>query len=215
MYYQLADSQQKFLIAQPETGMGYQLVIAQRRGTNLESKFLVLNAEIAVEMDEATSLCVKEILTEGMRVIKRKALDFRWDITSVVQHVSKLRTTNPITENKIEYPDGAEVFVRVSVYETDLRIDTVNNCLRPGSYTTTLHDYLKYRHASEDPMIQIALQHGVQPQWAFHIQPKRNDALQRSLGDARNGAKEIYFPEGTSHSTFLHRKPYLSEISHN
>ena len=45
------------------------------------------------------------------------------------------------TDSKAEYSNGQEVFVRLSAFEDDKRIDFVEKKLRDGSYTTTEQDY--------------------------------------------------------------------------
>ena len=48
--------------------------------------------------------------------------------------------------------------------------------------------------------------------FAFHIQPKRTDTLQRGkvqpANGKRGGGKEAYFANGTSNGTFLKPTPY-------
>lgn len=208
MYYRLSPSQEKELLNYPETGMGYQSIEAQLRGSEMKAKFIVLNAELAVEMNEAAPFNVKEIATIGMKKALEKAMDFRWLITNVLVQDDELKPQSVANTVKPEFPDGAEIFVRRSIYENDKRIDTVKKCLRPGSYTTTLADSLKHKSSSEDPLIQLAMDHGVRGQWGYHFCPKRTDALHRGKVDSRTGAKEVYFQHGTSYDTFLKRETY-------
>ncbi len=208
MYYRLSSSQEKELLRLPESGMGYQIVDAKREGTDITAKFIVLNAEIAVEMNEAAPLYVKEIATAGFGNIIEKAMPFRWKIINVLQQDSELKPVSIANVAKPEFPDGGEIFVRRSLYQNDKRIDTMNNCLRAGSYTTTLPDSMKHRSSSDDPLIQLAMDHGVRGQWGFHIRPKRTDPLQRGKKDPQTGAKEVFFQNGTSYGTFLKREEY-------
>lgn len=208
MYYHLSENQEQFLLAQPETGMGYQVVEAQMQGSELKAKFFVLNAELAIEMNEAAPLYVKQIANEGILSVKEKAMPFRWNILSVIDHDPVIKPVHAVIASKTEFPDGAEIFVRRSIYENDKRIDTKNNCLRSGSFTTTFADSLRHRHNSDDPLIQLAMDHGVRGKWGYYIQPKRSNALQRGKPDPKTGAKEVFFKDGTSYGTFLHRKTY-------
>ena len=207
MYYRLSFAQEKELLGQPETGMGYQVVEAELTGSTFTATFIVLNAELAVELNEAAALCVKEIARTGSHIVARKAMDFRWDIKRIIYHNADVKM-NLLLEVKSEHTDGAEIFVRRSIYENDKRIDQINKCLLPGSYTTTLSDALKYKHKSADPLIQLAMDHGVRGQWGYQVQPKRTDVLQRGKSDPQTGAKEIYFKNGTSFGTFLQRETY-------
>jgi hypothetical protein len=212
MYYRLSPSQEKELLSQPETGMGYQAIEAQLPGIDMKAKFIVLNAELAVELNEAAPLCVKEIARDGIEKVLSKAMDFRWRITKVILHDYELKPVSVANDMKVENPDGGEIFVRRSIYENDKRIDAVNKCLRPGSFTTTLPDSIKYKHSSEDPLIQLAMDHGVRGQWGFHVQPKRNDSLQRGKANPQTGAKEVFFKNGTSFGTFIKREAYAAAI---
>jgi hypothetical protein len=44
-------------------------------------------------------------------------------------------------DNPVVYANGEEIFVRLSAFDDDKRIDKINKYLRPGSYTTTTEDY--------------------------------------------------------------------------
>ena len=52
MYFKLRSEQERYLLSQPETGMGYQVIEASRAGPYVRDKFLVLNSEIAIEMND-------------------------------------------------------------------------------------------------------------------------------------------------------------------
>lgn len=208
MYYRLSEKQEKELLANPETGMCYQVVEAALTGTDICAKFIVLNAELAIEYNDAAPLYVQEIFREGIGIIKEKAMPFRWEITRILEHDPELKTTPAVSENRMEYPDGGEIFVRRSIYENDKRIDLANKRLIPGSFTTTLNDALRYRTNSEDPLIQRAMDHGVRGKWGYHVQPKRTDILQRGKCDPKTGAKEVFFRDGTAIGTFFKRETY-------
>lgn len=208
MYYQLSKKHEDHLLSLPETGMCYQVIEAQIPGTEIKQKFIVLNAELAVEMNDAAPLYVKEIVQLGIRVAKEKALPFRWEIVTVFSHDPELKTTVAVGETRNEFPDGGEIFVRRSIYDNDKRVDTMNKCLLAGSFTTTLPDSLRYRNSSGDPLIQRAMDHGIRGKWGYYFQPKRTNVLQRGKPDPKTGAKEVFFKEGTSYGTFLHRVTY-------
>lgn len=208
MYYQLSLKQELYLLSLPETGMCYHVIEAQRNGTDLREKFVVLNSELAIELNDAAPLCVKQVALEGIEAVKRKALSFHWEITHVYNHDPEVKPNSAVTESRNEFPDGGEIFVRRSIYENDKRVDHENKSLRPGSFTTTLNDSVKYRNNSDDPLIQLAMDHGVRGKWGYYFQPRRTNILQRGKPDPKTGAKEIFFRDGTSFGTFLHRKTY-------
>jgi hypothetical protein len=208
MYYRISPSQEQFLLSQPETGMGYQVVEAKRRGSELHAKFFVLNSELAIEMNEAAPLYVKQIANQGIESVLEKAMNFQWEIKKVIHADPELKPIAVAETVKEEFPDGAEIFVRRSIYANDKRIDQQNKSLRPGTFTTTLADSLRHRHSSDDPLIQLAMDHGVRGKWGYHVCPKRTDRLHRGKMDPHTGAKEIFFKSGTAPGTFLKRETY-------
>jgi hypothetical protein len=125
---------------------------------------------------------------------------------------SKEITKRGAIENPIENADGEEVFVRLSAFENDRRIDKINKCLRPGSYTTTTEDYINCKKKGLDPIEYYALPNNDKIKYAFHIQPKKTDTLQRGIVQPANGkqggGKEAYFAKGTAPGTFLKQTPY-------
>jgi hypothetical protein len=210
MYYRLSPSQTKELLSQPETGMGYQAVEAHLPGLEILNRFIVLNSELAVELNEAAPLVVKEIAHEGIEKMLGRAMDFRQQITRVIHYDQEIKPVSVPITMKEEHPDGSEVFVRRSLFREDKRIDLANRCLLPGSFTTTHSDSLRYLHRSEDPLIQLAMENGVRGKYGFYLIPRRTDLLQRGQSDPRNGAKEIFFRNGTSQGTYLKCEMYFT-----
>ena len=84
--------------------------------------------------------------------------------------------------------------------------------MRPGSYTTTMDDYLKCKNTNDDSVERYALPNNDKIKFAFYIQPKKTDTLQRGKVQAANvkrgGGKEAYFAKGTAAGTFLKQTPY-------
>jgi hypothetical protein len=115
-------------------------------------------------------------------------------------------------DNPKETDNGSEVFVRLSAYEQDKRIDFVNKRLTSGSYTTTKHDYYECVSINDDPVDRYALPNDEAIKWAFYIKPKTNDNLQRGIVqpafDHEGGGIEAYFENGTSNDTYFQSKPY-------
>lgn len=115
-------------------------------------------------------------------------------------------------DNPVEFANGEEVFVRLSAFDNDRRIDKENRCLRPGSFTTTEADYLVCKYLSDDPIERYALPNNDEIKWAFYIQPVGTDTLQRGTvqpaNGKRGGGKEAYFEKGTAKGTFFERTKY-------
>ncbi len=116
------------------------------------------------------------------------------------------------TDNSGENADGKEMFVRLSAYENDKRIDFNNKKLKPGTYTTTKVDYLTCVRVADDPIDRYALPNDEEIKWSFYVQPKTNDFLQRGIVQPAfghdGGGIEVYFENGTPNNTYLDKKSY-------
>ena len=115
-------------------------------------------------------------------------------------------------DNAVENANGKEIFVRLSGFNNDRRVDKINNCLFSSSYTTIMDDYTKCKTSNDDPVERYALPTNNKIKFAFHIQPKKTDTLQEGTvqpaNGKRGGGKEAYFANGTSNGTFLKQTPY-------
>lgn len=83
---------------------------------------------------------------------------------------------------------------------------------KAGSYTTTMEDYIKCKAINDSPVERYALPYNDEIKFAFHIQPKKTDTLQRGTvqpaNGKRGGGKEAYFANGTAAGTFLKQTSY-------
>ena len=115
-------------------------------------------------------------------------------------------------DNRVESADGNEIFVRLSAFDDDKRIDKVNKCLRPGSFTTTEVDYVDCKLINDKPVERYALPNNDEIKFAFYIKPIISDTLQRGIVQPANwkrgGGKEVYFAKGTAIGTFFKQTPY-------
>ncbi|HOS47304.1 MAG TPA: hypothetical protein PLG57_01650 [Bacteroidia bacterium] len=220
MYFKLSDQQESELLNLPETGMGYQVIEATKFGSYNREKYLVLNSELVIEMNNFEADYVKKVVYEGISSIKAKANILALNSINVLSEkqfrniVSESKNENDrgAIENPEENANGEEFFVRLSAFDNDRRIDKVNMCLRPGSFTTTMDDYLKCKASNDDPVERYALPKNDKIQFAFHIKPKKTDTLQRGTVKPaygkRGGGKEAYFAKGTASGTFIKQTPY-------
>jgi len=220
MYFKLSATQENDLLRQPETGMGYQIVEASKTGNYKREKFIVLNSEIVIEMNEYESDNIYKVINEGIASIKMSADYITLNAVSVlnknqfrsVVNEDKSKNEKGAIDNPVENADGKEIFVRLSAFNNDRRVDKINNCLLPASYTTTMDDYTKCKTSNDDPVERYALPNNNKIKFAFHIQPKKTDSLQRGTvqpaNGKRGGGKEAYFANGTSNGTFLKQMPY-------
>ena len=220
MYFKLSASQENDLLNQPETGMGYQVVEASKAGSYTREKFLVLNSEVVIEMNTSTNDNVRKVINEGIYSIKASANYITLNAISVfnekqfrnIVNESKDENEKGAIENPVLNADGVELFVRLSAFDNDRRVDKINMYLRPGSYTTTMEDYIKCKTINDSPVERYALPYNDEIKFAFHIRPKRTDTLQRgsvqpAIGK-RGGGKEAYFAKGTATGTFIKQTSY-------
>jgi hypothetical protein len=222
MYFKISIEQENYLLRQPETGMGYQVVEASTVTDYSTKNFLVLNSEIVIEMDGMQERYVSEIISKGISFIKEKSKLIILNSTKVLNEYqfcnrvnetnSRYETENGATANEFESADGSEIFIRLSAFQNDKRIDAVKKCLLPGSYTTTVDDYLSCKNKNDDPVERYALPGDDKIQCAFHIRPQKDDTLQRGTVQPahrkRGGGQEVYFKNGTGAETFLYQTAY-------
>lgn len=230
MIFKAYPSDQRQFLSLPETGMGYQIIEAKRYGKTFKDRFVVYNSELVIDLDSKFSDFKRQIITEGYSRILNKAESLPIE-TSTISLVARSQITEfrILTESKKkdkgrhsggrgaadnpkEPADGKEIFVRLSAYENDKRIDFENKKLRPGTYTTTNSDYLACVRFSDDPIDRYALPNDEEIKWAFYVQPKTNDVLQRGIVQPAfghdGGGIEIFFEDGTSNNTYLDKRPY-------
>lgn len=220
MYFKLSRSQEIDLLNQPETGMGYQIVEANKAGNYTREKFLVLNSELVIEMNGFEDYMTRLVINEGIFSIKARAEAITLNsITVLNEKQYRNKASEPKSENEkgaidnpVENASGAEIFVRLSAFDDDKRVDKINKCLRPGSFTTTQNDYILCKYTDDDPVERYALPSSDKIRFAFYIKPEKSDTLQRGrvqpANGKRGGGQETYFDKGTMPGTFLKQTPY-------
>ena len=218
MFYRLSKAQEDFLISEPETGMGYQVIEAIKTGSYVREEYLVLNSEIVIEMDGHLTENVSEVFDNGIFSVKTNArlITFSqiWVLSErqVRYNVNEPKNEKGATENPVENADGKEVFVRLSAFEEEKRVDKINKCLRPGSYTTTEDYYVTCKFMECDPIQRYALPTNNEIISAFHFKPVKTDTLQKGIVQPaygkQGGGKEAFFAKGTAINTFLKQTPY-------
>lgn len=212
----------------PETGMGYQIIRGLNETTRSTKRYVVYNAELIVDLDNDFDANRRKIISEGYLSIKQKApylelSRIRLDLQSSVKELRSINELKKKTkgrasggsgaiDNPKENANGSEIFVRLSAYEDDKRIDFVNMKLKNGSYTTTSNDYLACKNNNDDPVDRYALPNNENIRWVFSIRPKVNDKLQRGIVQPAfghdGGGIEVYFEDGTSNGTYINKSSY-------
>jgi hypothetical protein len=220
MYYRLTNSQENDFLKLPETGMGYQIIDASKAGSYLSERYIVLNSEIVIEMNGSEDGYIRKVINDGILSVKASANLIALSSVSVINerqlrnYLNEPKNDNEkgALDNPVESGNGNETVVRLSAFDDDKRIDKINKCLRPGSYTTTFEDYFLCIYNDDDPVERYSLPNNDEIKFAFFIQPLTSDTLQRGrvqpANGKRGGGKEVYFANGTAKGTFKNQKPY-------
>lgn len=220
MYFKLSISQERTLLQQPETGMGYQIFEASKSGSYTRDRFLALNSEIVIELNDFAGEYVRKIINEGISNVRSTAKEISLTGIAVLnekqyRHIvseSENEHDRGAIDNPVENANGEEIFVRLSAFDNDRRIDKINKRLLPGSFTTMADDFMYCRSNNFDPIERYALPNNDAIQFVFYIKPLTKDTLQRGIVQPANGkpggGKEAFFEEGTSNGTFYLQTPY-------
>jgi hypothetical protein len=220
MYFKLNIFQEKELLEQPETGMGYQVVKAFRAGSYNLEEFLILNSEVVIETNLSLNEDIRFVINQGTDFIKAHARTISLRSISVLNEklfrniISESDRVDEkgALENPVIKANGTEVFVRLSAFSNDRRVDKIHRCLLPGSFTTTEEDYFHCKAQKYDPIERYALPNNDEIKHAFHIKPLNTDTLQMGKVQPANGknggGKEVYFAMGTATGTFIEQTAY-------
>lgn len=216
------------LLALPESGMGYQIIDAKRLGRYMKDRFIVYNSELIIEYDNNFISNKRQIQLSSYSNILNQSIFISLESPTLITnnilrnlHLMSDRIMNSkgryaggsgAVDNTPVYASGSEIFVRLSAYPDDKRIDTVKMRLRDGSYTTTESDYISCKKNEDDPVDRYALPNDEIIKWAYYIKPKSNDKYRPGIVQPANnhngGGIEALFDLGTSVGTYIERKPY-------
>jgi len=236
MIWRTTAQQEAFLLTQRESGMGYQIVEFVEPRATRTTKAVVYQALLVVALDDEFDL-------ELSFLSNRKDWD-SWvkepDSFDFLRDVRALRVITPPSAGPLHLvaeplqgrcdrrsggcgamdapileADGSSHYVRVSAFSNDRRVDLLHRCLLPGTFATTVKDYLACVRCPDDPVDRYALPHGLPITTAFHIRPMGSDRLQIGLVQPNfgheGGGEEVFFSKGTSHGTMLDIRPYGHE----
>lgn len=228
MIYKTLDSFQRQLLTLPETGMGYQVISAKKTGRFLTENFIVYNSELIVELDSQFDYYKNQIINEGYARILDKSNSLSVESISLFKKIDiqEVRVVNEFfmntrkrktggtgaAQNSPVYANGTDIFVRLSAFPDDKRIDLQNKCLLAGSYTTTFEDYSNCKMYNDNPVDRYALPNDEPIKWAYFIQPTTNDKLRPGIVQPAynhlGGGVEALFDNGTSKGTYKHKDKY-------
>jgi hypothetical protein len=214
MLFRTTSENQSHLLSLPESGMGYQLITARFPSEYKSRKLLVLNSELFIEHDESEWLFFSKIVREGWNETKAAAKE---QSLQSIELTSKKEYFNIVAEedatkkkaakdNPVQSANGWMAYIRLSAFYDDKRIDRVNKCLKPGSYTTTIEDYFTCTINKYDPIDRYAIPNDDPIKWVFNIIPSVNDTFQQGIAQPdfgkKGGGVECYFEKGTSFGSF-------------
>ncbi|WP_228234985.1 hypothetical protein [Allomuricauda sp. M10] len=229
MIYKVFEQDANTLLEKPETGIGYQIISAFQYERHIMRKFVVYNTNLAVELDSEFIYHKNQVVQRGynlmlgksdvimletnsIKVLKKIDVENKIDYTNNLNNKGRYSGGKGAIDNPEERSNGTESFVRISAYEDDRRVDMVNKKLKPGSFATTKVDYLKCVMLNDNPIDRYALPNDEEIKWAFHINPKLGDILQRGVVQPAfghiGGGIEAYFKSGTSDGTLISKRPY-------
>jgi hypothetical protein len=230
MIYKAYSSDTEKLLSLPETGMGYQVIEAKRYGEISKKRYVVYNGELIIDIDNYFVNYKKLMNLKGFSAALNEARELPIETTTISlvpktsllerrtlsENKEKYKKRHPdgkgAKENPKEFANGNEIFVRLSAYINDKRIDIEKKKLKKGSYTTTHADYIDCVYYSDDPVDRYALPNDDPIEWAFFIKPEKIDELQRGIAQPAfghdGGGIETFFEDGTSDGTFLATKEY-------
>lgn len=221
MIRKLKTTQVQDLLRLPESGMGYQLIEAEAGIYGIRNKYLALNSQMIIDDTSQILNELKSVFKRGYRTMLFSVSEIELKNIRLVENLSNYRVkTFSLSASKqtgaiyqpVKYADGVEKFTRLSAYEDDFRVDTVNKKLLPGSFSTTYEDYQYCKNNKINPVERYALPNDEEIKWAFHIIPLKTDSLQRGIVEPANnqngGGIEAYFEKGTSNNTFLEKAAY-------
>jgi len=228
MIYRAYAADTNKLLSLPETGMGYQ-VIEATMPTLAKRRFVAYNAELLVDLDEDLSKN-KGIIKRNYVAAINEARDFPGTTASITLVAKSLITESRIIasskvsekhrhkgstrakDNPQEAANGSDVFVRLSAYENDRRVDAINKRLIPGTYATTDGDYKDCVLYKDDPVDRYALPNDEEIKWAFFVKPTKVDKLRRGVVQPAfrhdGGGLEVLFDDGTSNGTYFEKREY-------
>lgn len=148
----LNEGRQMELIAQPESGMGYQNVAIElrngetRHGTAFNAEFLLYSGESPHVLEKISEpaqrlrMLERNELGVGEEILSLRVLPSEADTSARVRESSSsTQSSSGASEAPVEQLQAEEKFKRFSAYANDRRV-TASGALLPGTYATTEED---------------------------------------------------------------------------
>lgn len=213
----LNEDRQRELLAQPESGMGYQTVEVvlrdgkSRRGTAFNTEYLLYSGEPVDRLQRITEPSRRLLMLEhnelglGEQIVELKVVASEATAPSSVRESSEERTTssssgaNEASEGQLK---REEQFKRFSAFANDRRV-TATGALLPGTYATTAADARQVK-TGRDAVRRYALPNAMPAVHVFTIDPPitilKRGIAQPAYGQPGGGV-EVIFVNGSPHKT--------------
>jgi hypothetical protein len=188
----LNEDWQRKLIAQPESGMGYQDVAIKLRngetryGTAFNAEFLLYSGESATLLERISEPFQRLLMLEekqlslGEEILSLRVLRRETDVSIRVRESASSKQSSPgASEAAIQELQEDEKFKRFSAYANDRRV-TVSGALVPGTYATTEED-AKHVKTGRDAVKRYALPNPKPAVYVFTIEPPLRTKLKRGV----------------------------------
>ncbi|HEX9368289.1 MAG TPA: hypothetical protein VF921_16785 [Vicinamibacterales bacterium] len=206
----LTDAQTRELLAQPETGMGYQVVDATL-ADNTTARGLAYNAEL-LSLDNEPRVTVPtsyRSLLETAKSASGQIKSFRVvprtgsTTFSIARESSAVKKAGPAKDAPDENTTVGEIFKRFSAYLNDRRVLS-DGSLAKGSFATT-EDDAKHVKTGADAVARYALPNASSASYRFTIKPDAGTQLKRGVAAPAyaqlGGGVEVVFTDGTQPHT--------------
>jgi len=210
--YRITDTQQRSLLEQPESGMGYQLVEIVT-DANQTLRAIAYNAELVLPEGHDHRAMIHEYLTASLgndrrhgyavkeiRVLSR-SVERRSFMANEARAAYGQRTyTGPAKDARPEKTKANEIFRRFSAFANDRRI-TADKRLTPGTFATTYADS-RLVSTGKEAVARYALPNSDPAVHRFTIFPESDLDIQYGMVEPANGqpggGAEVIFPKGTN-----------------
>ena len=213
----LNEDRQSELIAQPESGMGYQNVAIKLRngetryGTAFNAEFLLYSGESPHLLEKISEPSERLLMLEenqlgfGEEIRSLRVLPSEADVSTRVRESSSSRegSSGGASDAPVETLHEEENFKRFSAYANDRRV-TANGGLLPGTYATTEEDAQNVK-TGRDAVKRYALPNPAPAVHVFTIEPPLGTGLQRGVAQPAygqpGGGVEVIFVNGSPDKT--------------
>lgn len=208
--FKLTDGQMRGLVAQPETGMGYQAVDATladnttARGVAYNAELLSLDNEPRVSVPTPYRTLLESAKSASGQIKSLRVVPHAGSTTfSMARESSAVKSAGPAKDAPEEKTTAGDIFKRFSAYQNDHRV-LPDGSLAKGSFATT-EDDAKNVKTGADAVARYALPNSSPASYRFTIKPDAGTKLKKGVAAPAygqpGGGAEVIFTDGTQSNT--------------